>query len=946
MRPAKYLISTLCILSSLTTLSTTALAQDDTATPLEHIHGKHTKVSPLLFIYRDALLHHNAHQNLFGHFPALNEEVALISLRFSSKLTDRDVQELANFGVLLLSVSESGEPIATGNVYRAQIPWHALENLISLKTLILAEPLYLPDLTQPTENTSKIIGAYQANILPDLGVTGKGITIADIDDGFDILHPSFFRPDGEVFDWIDQDQDRTYASNGSNFVDYNHDGQLEAHEALVVLDAITYNQSGVVFNNDSELDTSKDWLYLDLNQNGVRDSGYPSFNEQDPAYGEPIFVVDDVNKNNQLDPLEKLIQLKTSKFKSITKGNTTWTRGVDLIQVTRPSTLAQVSHGTSVAGILVGGQPPYHERHGLAPDAEIVGLPFDDSGTSNWLVDDNSQLKSIETAVEHNANIILHEWTNPFTRPHDGSTNLEAAMDAAHAQGISQVNPLGNLNIAKKHIEKEITPEQPATLSFRVGNGYQYGNQRYPYSGLYSGIQWTGTQDLTFTFTSPLGQDYTYSTSSGNQANAFVGSSAIQIGYQATTRGNSIIYVFIYNQDRNVSLQQGTWKISVTGASSPSTITARISDYYTSWGEGVGWTEPVRNHGTLCFPATADSAIGVAAFGGLHHQPWDESSDPGELRNYSGRGPRQDGAPAVDITAPDDPFAPVGFTSEQISQGYTRNYYTTFGGTSGAGPHVAASLALLLEQDPSRTPDELLNLIKTNANRVFNLSNPPKEIEWGAGKLNIYKALYQADAPTENREPTAQLEALFSWSAESPLPLVTLDASESSDPDQDPVQARFDFDHDGTFDTPWQDTLQANIAEELITADAQNYTSRVEVRDSVGATHGTIITFALPEKPIIAEDMGGESSDMGSSDMGMTDEDMGHHTDEDMDNTTADMDTTMEPDAPADGPNPEDTPPANLQDEGCSTTSSSPINGTSILLLLLGFLGIRRKRQK
>ena len=115
--------------------------------------------------------------------------------------------------------------------------------------------------------------------------------------GWDIFHPDFFRPDGGYVSFSDQDENSILSAGDA--LDLDGDGEYE---------------SSFSFLSPGGFEPDSGWLYVDENQNGVRDFG-ASFDESTPAYGEPIFVGDDLNENGQMDVGEKLIRLGTSKFR-------------------------------------------------------------------------------------------------------------------------------------------------------------------------------------------------------------------------------------------------------------------------------------------------------------------------------------------------------------------------------------------------------------------------------------------------------------------------------------------------------------------------------------------------------------------------------------------------------------------------------------------------------
>ena len=826
-----------------------------------------TLIDPELFLLRHALEHTGPGAAMFGTQVPIDPHHARVLLRFERECERQEVDQLARLGGMFLSMKEDGSPFGVGTVYRAVIPWAALERLYTLEGLVFAESLWSPRTIEPLEVTGPMTGAHQIQQLPTMGFAGRGVTIVDIDSSLDVLHPAFFRADGDSFAWVDQDGDGVFLGRGQDALDYDKNGVLDPHEALKVLDAVSLNRyTRQIDGQDGLLQAGEDWVYLDLNQNGQRDTGAALFTENTPGYGEPIFVVDDANKDGILGPQERLVQLKTSKIRRFRAGQKTWTRGVDLITSATEERLEDASHGTGVTGIILGGQPLYHRRHGLAPEAEVI-VSSHDPGAPRRSANEHG-FRGLEEATTSRAQIVLHEWTLPFTEPLDGSTNLEAAMDASFASGTAQVSPVGNLNAAGKHVERPLRPGEPVSLGFVVGPGLAWGNQVYPYSVLYGSVQWKGTQTLGLTVTDPLGASVVLSLSQPNH-HVYLGQAIFQSATYLTSRGNTMTSFYLYNQNQQLSLAQGTWKMEVTGVTQPSTLIGRISDYYSSWGPGVGWSEPTMDRGTVVFPSSADSAFGVAAFGGRHAQ--DDGTGPGDLRGYSGRGPRLDGLPVVDITAPDDPFAPMASTKALVEAGYGTGWYSTFGGTSGAGPHVAAAMALLLEQDATRSPQSLYDLVRNSA----DAPGPTfKAEDWGAGKLNIYQALFQEPLPLPNQPPVAFLQVRQDFS--DPLnPKVVLDATASLDPENLPLEATFDLDHDGTFDLPWGSDLQVSLPANDLPLDVP-LLARVEVRDASGERHGHIATFTLtkpepPMEPMPDPDMGVSQPDIGPSRIDMED---------------------------------------------------------------------------
>lgn len=754
------------------------------------------------------------------------------TLRFRRLLSVAEVNALSEAGVRF--TRDEGKLVRVGTIYSAFVRFEALDRLASHPELLRVEAAWRPVTPPPLEVTSELVGAAQARMLPDLGVDGSDVVIGDLDGGVDPLHPHLFKPDGGYYDWVD-DGDGEFRA-GQDGVDLDGDGEVGNDEFLRVLDATIVDRQGLK-NDDGVFQTDVDWVYVDVNNDGERNVGADQgFTEDDPAYGEPLFVADDVDGDGTLEPGEKLVRLGTSKIRKYVLADRTYVRGEDLIEGALDEAAQYAGHGTSVSSILVGGAARYQQRVGLAPAAEIVMFSSSYSGSQGQWPEDSPQLGDIRTALDDGVNVLLHEWTDPYSAPHDGSGNVEAAMDEARAEGVVQVNPLGNLNLAQKHVERDVEAGATTELGFGVDEGFQWGNQLVPYSVVYATIFWDSAAEPTFTVVAPDGTEVAVQ----YDQQVSVGPDVLWGSYEETSRGSRQATLYLYSQDQQSSLVQGDWKIRVEGVDEATHLIGRITDYYSSWSPGVGWDGYQEGVHTLVYPSTADSAVGVAAYGGRHDQSWD-GSRVGQLRGFSGRGPRFDGAHAVDIAAPDDPYAAMAATPRVVEAGYGRSWFSTFGGTSGAGPHVAASFALLASQNPMASPDELETALFDAADRaalspeVDEFPNPL----WGYGKVDAYEALFGMEVYGVNERPAANLEVRVDE-------LVRFDASNSNDPDGDSMQYRFDFDYDGTWDTEWRDEAIAIQGRDTLDGPG-TYRARVDVRDAVGAHRGALADYELLE---------------------------------------------------------------------------------------------------
>ena len=116
-----------------------------------------------------------------------------------------------------------------------------------------------------------------------------------------------------------------------------------------------------------------------------------------------------------------------------------------------------------------------------------------------------------------------------------------------------------------------------------------------------------------------------------------------------------------------------------------------------------------------------DSGVSSCADGGTC-QDLDFTID--QVACFSARGPR------LALTAPGVTITSAGIAGDAAC--------ADMGGTSMAAPHVAGCAALLLQQDPSRSPDEVRRLLVRSA---LDLGSPGFDESYGWGRLRCGEAL-------------------------------------------------------------------------------------------------------------------------------------------------------------------------------------------------------------
>jgi hypothetical protein len=156
-------------------------------------------------------------------------------------------------------------------------------------------------------------------------------------------------------------------------------------------------------------------------------------------------------------------------------------------------------------------------------------------------------------------------------------------------------------------------------------------------------------------------------------------------------------------------------------------------------GEGSGLNTDI----TPIYPACHDGnfgenmVIGVSATDAL-----DQKAD------FSGYGKR-----CVDISAPGVSFfsttvyAPENSSDELILNRYYDGYWS---GTSMATPIISGSLALIAATNPSLNRSELISVLLDSAENINQL-NPDYINQLGAGRVNLYRSLYNAKSKLNSK---------------------------------------------------------------------------------------------------------------------------------------------------------------------------------------------------
>ena len=166
---------------------------------------------------------------------------------------------------------------------------------------------------------------------------------------------------------------------------------------------------------------------------------------------------------------------------------------------------------------------------------------------------------------------------------------------------------------------------------------------------------------------------------------------------------------------------------SVVGAANVNAISDIIASS-SPWGPAA-WEDFQINHPSYPYPMPPQ------------YQDYPYETQPGSM-----------GLLKPDVAAPGE-----GTTSTTIGGGYG-----SFGGTSGATPHVGGTAALLLSINPDLEPEDVSRILQTTA---VEKGTPGKDNRYGAGRIDAYAAYLQALAEAGAPFPPTNLTAYSDYTA-------------------------------------------------------------------------------------------------------------------------------------------------------------------------------------
>ncbi|MEW6643646.1 MAG: S8 family serine peptidase [Pseudomonadota bacterium] len=404
------------------------------------------------------------------------------------------------------------------------------------------------------------------------------------------------------------------------------------------------------------------------------------------------------------------------------------------------------AHGSHVMGIAAGNGrdkigKPATAYVGIAPAADLIVVATD-------FVHPKKDFTGIRTGVEY-----ILARAKQLGRPcvvnlslgsplgaRDGLGLEEKAIDALLTEkGRAIVIACGNDANKQRHVKGQVPPGAKETFTFKVDS--KQTDERIDIE------IWYGLKSVAERFDieirDPTGAAIQLAAPAAGAAppterRGTLGSAAVSVSSSADLprHAKNRIVIDIQRDSRLHPIAAGSWSITLTGkvvgtGAQAGTYHGYLAAHGNPKASPTIFTAKVSPANTVTIPSTATKAIAVGSF--VTKPP----ADKHKLSEFSSQGPTLDERTLPLLCAAGQKIMSVKAFDPKDTTGQT---FVEKSGTSMAAPHVAGTVAGMLQVKPALKPDAIAQILGVQA----NTPTAPAPNTWGHGRVDALNAVTAA----------------------------------------------------------------------------------------------------------------------------------------------------------------------------------------------------------
>jgi subtilisin family serine protease len=432
-------------------------------------------------------------------------------------------------------------------------------------------------------------------------------------------------------------------------------------------------------------------------------------------------------------------------------------------------------HGTLTASYAAGSDrtTPYY---GMAPDAMIIGVKYDDNYVSTDVINGLNWIFHVADSLKVPCVVSLS--IGEAVGPHDGTSLTDQAIDAVSTKaGHVVVGAIGNDGADKRHISFSLTSGQiESTWMQAIVDSIQNPQG----ATAVSGADFWGDSNKSFSANVYIldGKSMKYkqsNTISTTDKGPFLPDTIKGGATDSIVKQGDTLIFYTYLESKSPLNRKPHMEIEIV-SNNPDLVVGISLSYLNNMGGTInGWSIVKKDFLSDSMPGffegdnisslneiggTAKKIITIGAYcskfsittwnGLIYDRGLTIDTIYGKICNFSGRGPTMDGRIKPDISAPGDMvvgamsrLAPdIGQTVIWPDTASTNGRYTRGTGTSVSSPIVAGAIALMFQAQPTLTVDAIRTILdSTTIKDQYTGQIAQANNTWGWGKLNAYGAV-------------------------------------------------------------------------------------------------------------------------------------------------------------------------------------------------------------